>query len=255
MFCLVTCSRSSATTRHFWKSAAEAPRASLTESVYSSTTIANPALARQRSRISWVAFILPQLERQDIWDRLVNGTGFPGLSPVEQAQNAVRPIELLICPADGDLVSGGENAGLSYVANTGAWDWRAGTALFETNDFLANQPPPPARGDTKENGLFQNRTLGKTNGRLSFSDGTTTTLMLSENIHKGSEYSWLGVPADRGGEQEFGMVWVANARPQGTTPGDPTDQARFSKRRTSTSDTTFRSTADRPAIIRPDSSM
>lgn len=219
-------------------------RASLTESVYASTTIADRNLARQRSRISWAAILLPQVERQDIWDRLVDGTKHPGLTPAEQTRNLVRPSELYICPVDPDLISNPENAGLSYVANTGAWDWRAGAAAFELNDFLANQSPPP-RGDTIHNGLLQNHTLGKARGRLSFNDGASTTLLLAENIHKGNEYSWLGVPFDRGGEQEFGMVWVANPQPAGANRRDLTDQAGFSQ----ADDTTF--PANVPFYCRP----
>ena len=41
---------------------------------------------------------LPQVERQDIWDRLVDGTKHPGLTPAEQTRNLVRPSELYICP-------------------------------------------------------------------------------------------------------------------------------------------------------------
>lgn len=203
-----------------------AARAGLIESVYSNTTVADRNLARQRSRISWAAVILPQLERQDIWDRLVDGTDYPGLTPEEQDRNLVRPNELFICPVDPDLISNSENAGLSYIANSGAWDWRDGATQFEPADFLANLVLPP-RGDTIHNGLLQNRTLGKSRGRLSINDGTSTTLLLAENIHKGGEYSWLGVPFDRGGEQEFGMVWVANPQPSGTNRNDLTDQARF----------------------------
>jgi len=204
-----------------------ASRANLTNSFYASTTVASATDARQRSRISWAARILPQLDRQDIWDRLVDGKNFPGATPEDQQLNAVRRIDLFRCPADGDLMSGPDNAGLSYVVNTGAWDWRPGTSQFTATDFLANLTPPP-RGDTKENGLFQNLTLGNTRGRLAIKDGTSTTLLLSENIHKGQEYSWLGVPFDRGGEQEFGMVWVANPRPAGTNQNDLTDQAPIS---------------------------
>jgi prepilin-type N-terminal cleavage/methylation domain-containing protein len=202
---------------------------SLSESIYSSTTVADRNLAKQRSRVSWVAMLLPQVERQDIWDRLVDGTDYPGLTAAEQTQNIVRPLELFICPVDHDLISSPANAGLSYVANSGAWDWRAGATSFETADFLAIEPPPPARGDTTSNGLLQNRTLGKTRGRLAIHDGAGTTLLLAENVHKGDAYSWLGVPFDRGGEQEFGMVWVANPQPAGANPNELTDQAGFSR--------------------------
>jgi prepilin-type N-terminal cleavage/methylation domain-containing protein len=219
-------------------------RPSLTESHYASTNVANPADARLRSRVSWAARLLPQLEREEIWNRLVDGKEFPGLTPEQQHQNAVRPIELFICPSDSDLLSGPDNAGLSYVANTGAWDWRSGATQFAPADFQSNLAPP-ARGDTTDNGLLQNHTLGKTRARTNFTDGTSTTLLLTENIHKGQEYSWLGVPADRGGEQEFGLVWVANTRPPGTNENDLTDQAGFSN----ADSTTFRH--DVPFYCRP----
>jgi prepilin-type N-terminal cleavage/methylation domain-containing protein len=221
-----------------------ATRANLTESYYASTTVANPADAKLRSRISWAARILPQLERQDIWNRLVDGKQFPGLTPEEQRLNAVRPIAVFLCPSDSDLLSGPDNAGLSFVANSGAWDWRSGTNQFTPADFQSNLTPP-ARGDTTDNGLLQNHTLGKTRARLNFTDGTSTTLLLSENIHRGQEFSWLGVPFDRGGEQEFGMVWVANNRPSGANENDLNDQAAFSN----AADTMFRH--DVPFYCRP----
>jgi prepilin-type N-terminal cleavage/methylation domain-containing protein len=184
------------------------------ESCYSSTTIPDPEDARLRSRVSWAVRILPQLERQDLWDRIVDGNGFPGLTPPEQEQNLVRPIEMFICPADSDATSNPDNAALTYVVNTGAWDWAVPISdNFGPDDYLLNETPPPPAGDTKDNGLFQNLTMGNNNNRITVKDGASTTLMLGENRHKDEDYSWFGVAFDQGGEQQFGMVWVSDTSP------------------------------------------
>jgi prepilin-type N-terminal cleavage/methylation domain-containing protein len=81
---------------------------------YGSTASDDANIDKPRSRISWAARILPELDRQDIWDRLVDaGTNAVG-------GDSVRPIRLFICPADGEALSSPDSATLTYVANTGA---------------------------------------------------------------------------------------------------------------------------------------
>jgi prepilin-type N-terminal cleavage/methylation domain-containing protein/prepilin-type processing-associated H-X9-DG protein len=196
---------------------------------YVSTTDADPAVAKLKSRISWAARILPQMERQDLWDRIVNGADFPG----DKDSTVIKPIEVFICPADTDVISVPDNAGLSYVANSGAWDWKSSASTFGLTDFLA-APGNANMGDTKDNGLFMNLTLGTVNNRLSnIKDGAGTTLMLSENVNKNENYNWLGVSQNQAGEQQFGMVWVVPT--SGTTPtfappgSTSNEQERFSK--------------------------
>ncbi|HEY4233553.1 MAG TPA: DUF1559 domain-containing protein [Lacipirellulaceae bacterium] len=204
---------------------------------------------KQQSRVSWAARILPQIERQDLWDRIVNGADFPG----DQDSTVIKPVDVFVCPADTDVTSAPDNAGLTYVVNTGTWDWKANSANFAMTDFWA-APAVTNMGDTKDNGLFMNLTLGTVNSRLSnIKDGAGTTLMLSENIHKNENYNWLGVSQNQGGEQQFGMVWVVPASgttPTFTFPGDTalTDQERFSK----SDDQTY--TEKGPAYCRPASS-
>jgi prepilin-type N-terminal cleavage/methylation domain-containing protein len=171
--------------------------AGLSGAQYTSTgTTANQA---RLSQVSWAAMILPYMERQDIWDRMVDGTFL---------SDDIRKIALFECPSDSDLSSLPDSAGLSYVANTGAWDWD-NSGNFQT-----------APGDTKDNGVLMNRTLGKIETRMSgIRDGAGNTLLLSENIHKNDEYNWMGVPGSvsgiptKLGEQHFGMVWVVSATP------------------------------------------
>jgi prepilin-type N-terminal cleavage/methylation domain-containing protein/prepilin-type processing-associated H-X9-DG protein len=189
------------------------------------------------SRVSWAARILPQLERQDLWDRFVDATNFPG----DQTATAIKPIEVFTCPSDSDLISTPDNAGLTYVANAGTWDFTQGAgdtsftgngAGTQINNFLVGTN----MGPTKDNGLFMNLTEPNApTVRLSnIKDGAGTTLMLSENIHKNVNYNWFGVARNQAGEQQFGMVWVVPTN--GTTPTytptndtNVTDQERIGK--------------------------
>lgn len=160
--------------------------------------------------ISWATMILPKLERNDIWDSVV------------QPQSASVPmpqIEVFVCPVDSDVTSQPDTQGLSYSANSGAWDCDDG------GTFLTG-----AKGDATDNGVFfdlaqYDRMGGK--GPVSrigaMKDGAGTTLMLAENIHKSYTtdtnvpwFSWLapayGKPA---AEQQMGFVWIVP--PNGTT--------------------------------------
>jgi type II secretory pathway pseudopilin PulG len=191
------------------------------------------------SRIRWAVPILRHLERQDLWDRIIDGVNFPG----DDEQNRIQQISLFICPDDGDLATAPDKAGMTYIANSGAWDFRRYHSLFnlfKPVDYLANESTPETpKGYTKENGLFQNLTFTKSNNRIdNIHDGAGTTLMLSENIHKFEVYTWLGVPGRpdmwQGGEQQFGMVWVTSTAP---TVGDQlNNQVRFSSEGESPSD-------------------
>lgn len=160
----------------------------------------NQNQAKLRSRISWAAHLLPSVDRNDLWDTLVDGAA-------SDEQRAVVPIEFYICPDDTDIKSSSGAAGLSYVVNTGGWDFEPGRDEFHGAS---------ENGDTKDNGIFHNLVYGNLKTRLSdIADGRSTTLLISENMHKDPTYSWLGVQEGNPGEAQFGMVWVANPRPAG----------------------------------------
>lgn len=161
----------------------------------------NQKQAKLRSRISWAAHLLPSVDRNDLWDTLVDGGA-------NDEQRSVVPIDFYVCPDDTDIRSTSGAAGLSYVVNTGGWDFEPGRDEFHGAS---------ENGDTKDNGIFQNLVYGNVKSRLSdIADGRSTTLMLSENMHKDPSYSWLGVQEGNPGEAQLGMVWVANPRPAGT---------------------------------------
>lgn len=168
---------------------------------------------------SWATLLLPQLERNDIWDQITN--------PPTAAGVEIPSVDIFICPADSDALSQSNLAALTYVANSGAWDRKS------NGDFV---------GDIAANGVFQNKadyerlplpTKAPTMRIGSMKDGAATTLMFAENIHKTyltvsppsttPKMSWLGNPNGKLPiEQQFGFVWVVSPNPQ---PGNGiTDQ-------------------------------
>lgn len=165
---------------------------------------------------SWATVILPRLERQDIWDQIQNPT-----SP----EVPMPPIAAFICPSDRDVTSQSALLGLSYSANSGAWD-RSG------NTFLYSSSQKSGRGDTADNGVFFDLAeLGRqqpaakipTMRMSAIKDGAGTTIMLAENIHKTyyggntnlSRFSWL-----TGNEQQLGIVWVVPTNGTAPVPGN-----------------------------------
>ncbi|MGL4511790.1 MAG: DUF1559 domain-containing protein [Lacipirellulaceae bacterium] len=186
------------------------------------------ATVRRQSLVSWAGVILPQLERADIFDNLLDGSITAAAINSGDERGPIRPLENLVCPADDDLASLTEMPGMTYVVNAGGWD--RNTAGQYINPGYSGTP---AQGDTKDNGVFHNLSLSSSPVQTRLggkSDGAAMTFMLSENVHKEMEdlqYTWLGVsqPSERvlsttqfvntpmGGEQQFGMVWVVNLQP------------------------------------------
>lgn len=186
-----------------------------------------------QSLISWAAIMLPQLERNDIYDTMLDAQ-IPA-APTDERAN-IRPIESLICPADSDLLAQPNAAGMTYVVNSGAWDYSGTTS---PNTYLpVDKKASPPTGDTKENGLCHNLTLGEAynssgavyNRPGKIDDGADYTIMLSENVHKEIEeevYTWMGVDglvSDNSlhlAEQVFGMVWMVDPSPTTTNSQAP----------------------------------
>jgi len=176
-----------------------------------------------QNRASWVVMTFPQLEQGALWD-LWNMRGANGIpnAPVPQRFPA---IEILVCPSDP-----ADSIGvpfLSYVANAGSIN-NTGTTT-NAPQGAAGRPENPA------NGVFFDRTrvsdgayLGGTvedvrdnnneaQVRMTIAyiqakgDGTTKTMMLSENInatHWGY-FSANGVDATTVPDQKyhFGFCW------------------------------------------------
>src|SRR5688572_23473032 len=185
------------------------------------STVADPLDPRDLNSVagfSWAAVLLSRLERSDIWDQIVqpplNGTN---VLPVE-----IPVMDVFVCPSDQDVASQADLAGISYNANTGAWD------RDQSGEFLYNKNNKNI-GDKPENGLLFDQAQFQREGSKApitraskINDGAATTLLLAENIHKtyfppagGGPplFGWVGVPEDyitTGAEQQLGMVWVVN---------------------------------------------
>lgn len=164
--------------------------------------------------VSWAAVLLPKLEQQALWDQIVTPPVVSGNPVVVELPR----IGVLTCPSDQDMVSVAGLPGLSYVANTGAWD-RAQNGQFLSGNNV---------GDTDDNGVFLNHAMYQRLGlrapkmRISkVRDGAASTIMLSENVHRTYEntpFTWFASQPEnqssvQGSEQRFGMVWVVNAQP------------------------------------------
>jgi len=181
-----------------------------------------PASATDLSNISgfsWATILLPRMERQDIWDQIVK----PPLDSSDKPIPVQIPaIEGFVCPSDTDATSQANLAGLSYSANSGTWD------RDDSGNFLVSTPSVK-KGDSPANGVFfsiadYDRQIPRVKSpkvRMSgIKDGSATTLMYAENVHKTYEptnpsdpplFAWLF-----GTEQQLGMVWVVPS--SGTSP-------------------------------------
>jgi prepilin-type processing-associated H-X9-DG protein len=187
----------------------------------------SPADANPRPwDVGWAAMILPNMDRQDIWDQIVNPNVARSVDDAErEGILEIRPIAAYTCPSDTDATSNVNLAALSYVVNTGAWDRNT------AGDFLyIRATPAPGEGDTTDNGLFQNQAAYVRDNRTppqmqigKIRDGASTTIMVSENDDKNYEptaagqpyFTWLGGDGVAfGTEQQLGFVWVVSENPR-----------------------------------------
>jgi prepilin-type processing-associated H-X9-DG protein/prepilin-type N-terminal cleavage/methylation domain-containing protein len=175
----------------------------------------------QVSSFSWATMLLSKIERSDIWDQINS----PPRKTNGEAEDVLIPrIDTFICPSDQDVTTQPDLPGLSYSANSGGWDPHAAGspgALQVTATV----------GDTAENGVFHDFAgydrIGAKAPKVRLSninDGSGTTLMFAENIHKTYDStSPSGAPAFGwlfgNFEQQLGFVWVVPT--SGTSPAQP----------------------------------
>ncbi len=142
--------------------------------------------------VSWAAKLLPHIEQGALWDQILLGN--------QQSFNYAAPqyLEIFVCPSDTKANT--EVGHLAYIANSGT-------------DDVGLRQGGNAPSDNKANGVFHNLIPGFGGPKVrdtDISDGTTNTLMFSENNHKDDgAATWLNVTNPNAyWEQLFGMVWV-----------------------------------------------
>jgi prepilin-type processing-associated H-X9-DG protein/prepilin-type N-terminal cleavage/methylation domain-containing protein len=196
-------------------------------------TTSSPPTASQLQGIagfSWATMLLPRIERSDIWDQIISpprdGSGVA--QPVQ-----IPPVDTFVCPSDRDVTTQPDIPGLSYSGNSGGWDPRdsSGKPVVTTTN--------PIQGDTAENGVFQDMAgydrIGARAPKVrlgAINDGSATTLLYAENIHKSYDptsavssapaFAWLGGDWASGSvEQQLGFVWVVPLTAGATSPSQP----------------------------------
>lgn len=167
--------------------------------------------------IPWSAKLLSQLDRQALWEQLIDSPVFT--SGGEISFNTPPKIEEYICPSD--VQTNNKLAALTYIVNSGAADPISPADLTNQN-----------ASDLKANGICHDQRPGRKGpsvrmGTSDIKDGASMTFLVSENIHKdhdqalgtNSPSTWLGPVAAIPGnadaafdmstnpEQRYGMVW------------------------------------------------
>lgn len=176
-------------------------------------TMVQSGTRRTSLAIPWSAKLLPRVENQTLWEQIAtdnNGSGFPWNEPPK--------LEIFACPSDA--VTNPKLGLLSYVVNAGLPDPL-------TPDVLTGA----TQSDLKPNGVCHDLRTGRKGVKVKpgadIKDGQSTTLLISENVHR-DETTWLSpVQATQLGgttdmsmnpEQRFGFMWVWDS---GTAPGKP----------------------------------
>ena len=147
---------------------------------------------------SWMTKLLPYMERNNIWDTVLQqsitvpqweGMVIPAITQPASAPPGAwytTEIDLASCPCDPPVSEIG--ARLSYVINAGIWDRAFGEQGPVSPAAIMNWSDPQ-RSDIRANGLahvlrYNTTTSRKVDsGYISKNDGTTATIMLSENVN------------------------------------------------------------------------
>lgn len=152
------------------------------------------------SVVSWVAMLLPDLQRNDVWDALRDGS-----ITANSSADLIPRLAPILCPVD--VQASGTVPGLSYVGNSGYWD-----VPTDGNPW----------GDYPANGAFHRRIGAGAAMAMNLDqvqDGVANTLLFSENTQAGppdsptgsadEPRSWLLSPTELGD----GFVWVNDPNP------------------------------------------
>ncbi len=154
---------------------------------------------------SWVAPLLPFLERNDLWKLYRDGNvpadekpGVPGSGLYEEAL-----LEVLVCPTNPST----RPAPLAYVVNAGRVDHTGNDSVL---DFRANGVFHNIAEGTNDPALEGNPDLEMPLSYVSQRDGSQNTLMLAESLHAARQ--WAGDPdvladAFPNDEGRFGFLW------------------------------------------------
>jgi len=170
--------------------------------------------------VSWVVMLFPYTERSDLWDKW----GDPDMMAKGGYGQLRLHQQLAVCPSNPPESVGNGTTPLSYVANCGVQD-----------QPIQGQDPVTSLRDPLglNSGVFFNhqswatlsRSTKQTLDFISGKDGTTHTIMFSENLQS-TEYVPTSAPPVSGGygprraiqEADVGMIWDGINGPPTPTP-------------------------------------
>jgi prepilin-type N-terminal cleavage/methylation domain-containing protein/prepilin-type processing-associated H-X9-DG protein len=132
--------------------------------------------------VSWQIALLPELDRQDLYQALQSGLAGTTNQPLPY-------LELAVCPSDSSI-AGKSSPATSYVANTGRSETIMNIPQMPMPMACVDAMPPeaPHTSNVGANGLFFDHAapgISGSNVKVSLTDvkdGASTTLMLSENV-------------------------------------------------------------------------
>ena len=183
-------------------------------------------------RASWVVMLFPYIEQPALWDIWSQPDPTVG---VVQNGTGVPELEILICPSDPPAFQG--QPSLSYGVNAG-WIQRSHSLIASASIPTISPSASNVTQENPANGVFFDRSrvppppnptaelLGPTDlfdainapipvmtmAHFNKGDGTTSTIMLSENIHllywnhrNDSDYSASAASTDE--KYHFGICW------------------------------------------------
>jgi prepilin-type N-terminal cleavage/methylation domain-containing protein len=160
--------------------------------------------------VSWFVRLLPNLDRNDLYDAIQVG--------VDKGNDSFRSqtyLELAVCPRDPPPTL--QAPALSYVANTGIWDEKNQQDWGGLPDLPANGVCHNLFVSKRANGTddpVERRVANAARVSLSYitkNDGTGTTLLVSENVdaRRRTEVGFGGwLSSGSTSEGDTGMVWM-----------------------------------------------
>jgi len=137
-----------------------------------------------KALVSWHIVLLPELDKQDLYQALQSGLAGTTTQPLPYR-------ELAVCPSDSSI-AGRTIPATSYVANTGRSETMMNVSGMSVPMLCVDAMPPaaPHTSNVDANGLFFDHAapgISGNNVKVSLTDvtghdGAATTLMLSENV-------------------------------------------------------------------------
>lgn len=151
-------------------------------------------LDRRSLEVSWVVMLFPYMELNPMYKEWRETRE---ISPGDPAPPRVY-LKNLTCPSDPPTSTTANAVPLAYAAN-------CGLGVFDA--VLGDN-------DGAQHGVFHDRTRGKTVdvsvAYISQNDGTSYTILLSENVQATRWTNWSSGMPFPPGEHQLGIVWSAN---------------------------------------------